>query len=135
MMMSSFQRQILRVLVVDDHELTRFTLKIALSEQENFNLVGIASNGQEAMTMFKKYLPEVVILDLQMPIMDGFTASEEMKRFAPSTQIIAYSSLESQQLDKNTSCIDAFCQKEANTEVLIELVNRLGQRAINHKSA
>ncbi|HBL10069.1 MAG TPA: two-component system response regulator, partial [Cyanobacteria bacterium UBA11162] len=69
--MLSCEKPIVRVLVVDDHELTRFCLKLALSTQKNIELVGMASNGQEAIEMVERYYPDVVILDLQMPVMDG----------------------------------------------------------------
>lgn len=121
----------LRVLVVDDHELTRFSLKLALSHQENIELVGLASNGQEAIQMVKRHHPDVIILDLQMPIMDGWSASTHIKHIDPKTQIIAYSSLEDQYFkdSSQTNCLDAFCKKEIATLELIALVRELGQRA------
>ncbi len=88
------QSSTLRVLVVDDHELTRFSLKLALSCQENIELVGLASNGREAIEMVHRHHPDVIILDLQMPIMDGWCASAYIKNIEPKTQIIAYSSQE-----------------------------------------
>ena len=105
---------ILRVLVVDDHELTRFSLKLALSCQENIELVGLASNGQEAIEMVERYHPDVIILDLQMPILDGWSASTQIKDINPNTQIIAYSSVEELKSKEigTTDSLDAFCQKE-----------------------
>ena len=121
----------LRVLVVDDHELTRFSLKLALSNQENIELVGLASNGQEAIELVKRHHPDVIILDLQMPVMDGWSASTHIKHIDPNTQIIAYSSLEDPNFKDNcqTDSLDAFCQKDTATPELIALVRELGQRA------
>lgn len=128
--MLSYQSTTLRVLVVDDHELTRFSLKLALSSQENIELVGLASNGQEAIQMVKRHHPDVIILDLQMPVMDGWSASTYIKDIDPKTQIIAYSSQEDPKLkDTSTSSsLDAFCKKDTATPELIKLVNELGQR-------
>ncbi len=128
--MLSYQSTTLRVLVVDDHELTRFSLKLALSSQENIELVGLASNGQEAIQMVKRYHPDVIILDLQMPVMDGWSASTHIKDIDPKTQIIAYSSQEDPKLkDTSTSgSLDAFCKKDTATPELIKLVKELGQR-------
>jgi chemotaxis response regulator CheB len=81
--MLSCQYPGLRVLVVDDHELTRFSLKLALSNQKNIELVGLASNGKEAIEMVERYHPDVIILDLQMPIMDGLSASTYIKSIEP----------------------------------------------------
>lgn len=135
--MLSYQRPDLRVLVVDDHELTRFSLKVALSRHKNLQLVGLADNGEEAIEMARNYLPDVIIIDVQMPLMDGVTASSQIKSFNPSTQIIVYSSLEEQQLENISKhpCIDSYCHKEADTEFLIDLINELGQEALSQKSA
>jgi len=128
--MLSCQPSTLRVLVVDDHELTRFSLKLALSRQENIELVGLASNGQEAIEMVERHHPDVIILDLQMPIMDGWSASIHIKDISPKTQIIAYSSLEDPKLKEvsQTNSLDAFCKKDTATPDLIKLVRELGQR-------
>ncbi len=124
----------LKVLVVDDHELTRFSLKLAFSRQDNIELVGLASNGKEAIEMVRRYHPDVIVLDLQMPIMDGWSASTQIKDIEPNTQIIAYSSLEDMKYheDSSTDSLDAFCQKDTATPELIALVRELGKRAINH---
>ena len=128
--MLSCEKPNVRVLIVDDHELTRFCLKLALSTQKNIELVGMASNGQEAIEMVERYYPDVVILDLQMPVMDGLTAAIEIKRLKPDIQLIAYSSYNEFQTesDKQSAKIDAFCRKEAATTELINLVNQLGKR-------
>jgi DNA-binding NarL/FixJ family response regulator len=129
--MLTCQRSVLRVLVVDDHELTRFSLKLALQNQKNIQLVGLASNGQEAIEMVERHHPDVIILDLQMPVMDGLSASTHIKNMEPKTQIIAYSSVEDPQVEvmTQTARIDAFCKKDAATQDLIALVKKLGERA------
>lgn len=128
--MLSYQCPPLRVLVVDDHELTRFSLKLALTNQKNIELVGLASNGKEAIEMVERHHPDVVILDLQMPVMDGLSASTHIKSLNPTTQIIAYSSVEDPQIEvmSQTAPIDVFCNKDTATKDLINLVKQLGQR-------
>ncbi|WP_071188267.1 response regulator transcription factor [Trichormus sp. NMC-1] len=123
----------LRVLVVDDHELTRISLKLALACQENIQVVGLASNGQEAIEMFKTLRPDVIVLDLHMPVMDGWSASSYIKSMSPNTQILAYSSIDEIHLQrtKAMSSFDDVCKKEASTTELIALVRQLGQRAGN----
>jgi len=120
-----------RVLVVDDHELTRFSLSLALRSQPDVDLIGLASNGQEAIEMVEGHQPDVVIIDLQMPVMDGLSASSHIKNIFPATKIIAYSSLEDPQTEVmvQTAKIDAFCKKDTDTDDLISLVRQLGQRA------
>ncbi|MBD0347218.1 MAG: response regulator transcription factor [Coleofasciculus sp. Co-bin14] len=128
--MLSYQHPAVRVLVVDDHELTRFSLKLALSSQKNIELVGLASNGKEAIDMVEQYRPDVVILDLQMPVMDGLSASSYIKSIEPNTHIIAYSSVEDPQIEvmSQTAPIDVFCKKDTATNDLINLVQQLGHQ-------
>src|SRR4028118_1192920 len=128
--MLSCQHPVLRVLVVDDHELTRFSLKLALSSQKNIELVGLASNGKEAVEMVERHHPDVIILDLQMPVMDGLSASSYIKSIEPNTQIIAYSSVDDPQIGvmSQTAPIDVFCKKDTATKDLINLVQQLGNR-------
>ncbi|MGA7932095.1 MAG: response regulator transcription factor [Kovacikia sp.] len=120
----------IRVLVVDDHELTRFSLSLALRSQEDLEMVGLADNGRQAINMVKQHYPDVVILDLQMPVMDGLSASIHIKAIHPEIQIIAYSSLEDPQTEVmiQTAQVDAFCKKDTATSDLIALVRQLGQR-------
>lgn len=131
--MLSCQNPILRVLVVDDHELTRFSLKLALSNQRDIELVGLASNGKEAIAMVERYRPDVVILDLQMPVMDGLSASSHIKGINPNTQIIAYSSVDDPQIEvmSQTARVDFFCKKDTATKDLINIVKELGSRSPN----
>lgn len=126
--MLSCKQSLVRVLVVDDHELTRFSLKLALSAQKNIELVGLASNGQEAIDVFKLKRPHVIVMDLQMPVLDGLSASKQIKEIDPSTQIIAYTSVEDPQTEVigQTAKIDAFCQKDTATKDLINLIQELG---------
>lgn len=130
-MLSCCDSSTLKVLVVDDHELTRLSLKFALSSHKNIELVGLACNGQEAIRMVEHYHPDVVILDLQMPVMDGWSASSCIKNIYPQAQIIAYSAVEEQQATAMNpkASVDAFCSKEAATHDLIELVKELGHRS------
>lgn len=134
--MLSCEPSTLRVLVVDDHELTRMTLQMVLSCQKNMQVVGLATNGQEAVDMVKRHQPDVIVLDLQMPVMDGWTASGKIKEIAPNTQIIAYSSVEDAKnvgINNDMGSWDVFCKKDVPTTELIALVRELGNG--NNESA
>ncbi|MFN6564664.1 MAG: response regulator transcription factor [Nostoc sp. ChiSLP01] len=133
MLMLSCEFSTLRVLVVDDHELTRLTLQLAFSCQENIQVVGLATNGQEAIEMVKRWQPDVIVLDLQMPVMDGWSASSQIKAISPNTQILAYSSVEDVNFQgtKKMSSFDDVCKKDVPTSELIDLVRQLGKRAVN----
>jgi DNA-binding NarL/FixJ family response regulator len=120
---------------VDDYELIRFSLKLALQRQPHIELVGLASNGQEAIDMVKLHRPDVVILDLQMPIVDGLSASTQIKNLYPQTQIVAYSSVKDPQVEVmvQTAQVDAFCEKEVPIQDLINVVTQLGRKASSQR--
>jgi DNA-binding NarL/FixJ family response regulator len=128
--MLTCERAAIRVLIVDDHELTRLSLSLALRSHDDLELVGLASNGQEAIDLVNQQHPDVIILDLQMPVMDGLSASTQIKSTNPNIQILAYSSLDDPQTEVmiQTAKIDAFCKKDTATADLIAMVRQLGQR-------
>ena len=114
----------LRVLVVDDHELTRCTLQLALSLQSCIDVVEVATNGKEAIAKVQNNEPDVVVMDLHMPIMDGWTASNAIKTKYPHIKIVAYSAVDGgkAQALSNGANIDAFCDKGACTRSLLEAI-------------
>lgn len=81
-----------RVLIVDDHAVVRQGLITFLELQDEIEVVGEASNGREALQKVKELEPDVVLMDLVMPIMDGLTAIKEVKQMRPETEVIALTS-------------------------------------------
>jgi DNA-binding NarL/FixJ family response regulator len=76
-----------QILVADDHQIVRQGLK-ALLEREGFEVVAEAANGQQALQMAEKLHPEVAVLDLAMPLLNGLDAAREMQRISPKTKTI-----------------------------------------------
>jgi DNA-binding NarL/FixJ family response regulator len=76
-----------RILLVDDHPLTREALS-SLLEQHGFDVVGQASDGEEAVALARELDPELVLLDLTMPGMDGLTALPLLREAAPNSEIV-----------------------------------------------
>ncbi|OAG28317.1 protein-glutamate methylesterase/protein-glutamine glutaminase [Thermodesulfatator autotrophicus] len=83
----------IRVLVVDDSPLVRRLISEALKADPEIELVGTASNGKEAIDKVRLLRPEVITLDIEMPVMDGLTALEKLKRLYPKVQVIMFSTL------------------------------------------
>jgi two-component system, NarL family, response regulator LiaR len=82
----------IRVMVVDDHELVRSGLEAILDVIDDFELVAQAESGEEAISLCEKLRPDVVLMDLVMPRMDGATATREILRRCPGTKILALTS-------------------------------------------
>jgi DNA-binding NarL/FixJ family response regulator len=77
----------IRVVLADDHQLVRQSLK-ALLEREGFQVAGEASDGQEALRLVPDVCPDVAILDISMPILNGLDAARELKKSSPRTKTI-----------------------------------------------
>jgi DNA-binding NarL/FixJ family response regulator len=78
---------VIRVLVADDHPVVRSGLSGVLSSLEGFDVVAVAADGREAVREAVLHHPDVVLMDLQMPQMDGFAAIRELARLAPSVRV------------------------------------------------
>jgi len=111
----------LKILIVDDHELTRLSLKLLLSKQPFVSSVIEAVNGNHALMQVEKYIPDLILMDLHMPVMDGWTASQKIRQLFPYIKIIAYSAVDSKHLQNllDQGVIDAFCDKATCSEEIL----------------
>lgn len=78
----------IRVLIVDDHELFRRGVSSLLAEHEPLEVVGEAGNGAEAIERARELMPDVVLMDIKMPGMDGLTAAKQLKAEMPYIRIM-----------------------------------------------
>ncbi|HEY5734217.1 MAG TPA: response regulator transcription factor [Gammaproteobacteria bacterium] len=83
---------LITILLVDDHEVVRQGVRAFLETHPEFDVVGEANNGIEAVTMVEEYVPDVVLMDLIMPGMDGVEATRLIKTVSPRTQIVVLTS-------------------------------------------
>jgi NarL family two-component system response regulator LiaR len=83
----------IRVLLADDHSVVRQGLRMFLSLDSDLEIVGEAANGSEAVQMAHALQPEVVLMDLLMPVMDGITAITHLRRDLPEIEIVALTSV------------------------------------------
>ncbi|MBX3239849.1 MAG: response regulator transcription factor [Chitinophagaceae bacterium] len=77
-----------KVIIADDHVLFRAGVKTALSAKKDIRLIGEADNGQQLLHLLKHLQPDVILLDIQMPIMDGIKTLPELKKSYPDVKII-----------------------------------------------
>jgi DNA-binding NarL/FixJ family response regulator len=82
-----------RVLITDDHGVVRQGLRMFLSLDPDFEVVGEASNGEEALAMARDLGPDVVLMDLLMPVMDGISATAKIRAELPDVEVIALTSV------------------------------------------
>jgi DNA-binding NarL/FixJ family response regulator len=79
---------VIRVLAVDDHPLLREGIAALISTEEDMELIGEASNGREALDLFRKFHPDITLMDLQMPEMNGIDAIGAIRGEFPDARII-----------------------------------------------
>lgn len=78
----------IKVLIADDQELIRESLSIVLSTHENIQIVGLAKNGYEVLEIIKTCVPDIILMDIRMPGMDGVTCVKQVKEKYPKIKII-----------------------------------------------
>lgn len=81
----------IRVVLADDHTVVRQGFRSLLEQDKSIDVVGEAENGRDAVLMVKKYLPDVVVLDISMPILNGVQATRQIRKFNPKIKILILS--------------------------------------------
>jgi len=83
----------IRVLIADDHAIVRQGLRMFLGTDPELEIIAEAGDGAEALQMALQYHPDVVLMDLLMPVMDGIQATAAIRRKAPDTEVVALTSV------------------------------------------
>jgi DNA-binding NarL/FixJ family response regulator len=119
----------IRIVVVDDHSLVRTGLEQWLSTHSDFQVVGVAADGQQAVDMVLDLLPDVVIMDVAMPVMDGISAMAAIAAQTTGVYIIALSTFHDQA--QINAALDAgavgYLLKDVNPEILVSGIRSVVQ--------
>ena len=121
-----------KVLIVDDHQVVRQGLRTFLELQEDIIVIGEAQDGRQAMELVRQLAPDVVLMDLVMPHMDGITATQQLRALGSTTKVIALTSFSED--DKVFPAIQAgaasYLLKDVSPDDLVEAI-----RAVHHGEA
>lgn len=90
-----------RILLADDHDVVRHGLRRLLEEHPNWTICGEATNGRDAVSMCLELMPDIVVLDVSMPELNGLEATRQILKARPTTEILVFTMHQSEQLARN----------------------------------
>jgi NarL family two-component system response regulator LiaR len=126
------EKEIIKVLIVDDHQVVRQGLRTFLELQADILVIGDAEDGRQAVEQVRKLEPDIVLMDLVMPHMDGISATQEIRTLGLSTKVIALTSFSED--DKVFPAIQAgaasYLLKDVSPDDLVDAI-----RAVHHGEA
>ena len=113
-----------RVLIVDDNPQVRQELRTLLPLAGDVEVVGEAADGQEALRLAQALQPEVVLMDLEMPVLDGYEATRQIKASSPSCRVVALTvhGYEAARQKASRSGVDVFLVKGGCVETLVQAI-------------
>jgi DNA-binding NarL/FixJ family response regulator len=116
-----------RLAIVDDHELARQSLQNILSDEDDIEIVGEAANGREALLLCARLRPDLILMDVRMPEMDGLAATKEVKERYPETSVMMLTMHENPDylLEALKAGAAGYVLKDAPQEEIIEAVRRV----------
>jgi DNA-binding NarL/FixJ family response regulator len=114
----------IRVLIVDDTEHVRQDLSTFLTLTGGIEIIGEADNGLEAVQLAETLCPQVVLMDLEMPVMDGYEATRQIKALQPSCRVVALTvhGEQTEQKKALAAGMDAFVIKGSPMETLMKAI-------------
>ncbi|MGG0521481.1 response regulator transcription factor [Priestia aryabhattai] len=117
----------IKILIADDHHVVRKGLVFFLQTQPDLEVVGEASNGEEAIKLATSLEPHIVLMDLSMPVLDGIEATKELKKQAPHIQVMILTSFSDQ--DHVIPALEAgasgYQLKESDPDELVAAIRKL----------
>jgi DNA-binding NarL/FixJ family response regulator len=110
---------VVRVLIADDHQLFATSLMSVLCEDERVEVVGIAENGAQAVELAAELEPDVILMDVRMPVMDGLEATRRIRQAHPAVQILLLTGTDAPiEPEVAASGARAFLRKESGVQEL-----------------
>jgi two-component system, NarL family, response regulator LiaR len=118
-------RPLIRVLLVEDHALMRRGMKGQFALEEGFVVVGEAVDGVQAVELAAQLAPDIVLMDIDLPVMDGITATQKIKSDRSDTRILALSAFDNdtQVMGMLAAGADGYCLKTIEWEQLLAVIH------------
>ena len=119
----------IRILIADDHEVVRRGLALVLNLEPGFRVIGEAHDGAEACALAERLLPDVVILDMKMPVLDGRAAAARIKERAPAVRVMMLSGAEIDEdvFDTIESGVDGYVLKDVSPDELSRAIRTVAE--------
>jgi two-component system response regulator NreC len=119
----------IKVLIVDDHTILRARLRVLLSAQEGIEVVGEAENGRQAVEQAQKLQPDVVLMDIAMPLLNGIDAAEQILRSRNCARILMLTMYESEEYIRRALAVGAsgYLLKDTDPETLVNAIRAVHQ--------
>ena len=116
-----------RILLVDDHAIVRSGIRNLLNASPEFVICGEAANGKEAIEQVLVLFPDVVLMDISMPIMNGIEATRQIRRLSPATKVVIVSMHDSEQIAERAKEAGAqgYFMKSGNFQELRQTILKL----------
>ena len=129
----------IKVLIVDDHALVRLGIKRLLEDTSDIEVVAEAQDGEEALAMVKLHRPDIILLDMKMPGIDGWEVIRRLKHSSAKSKIIAVSALSAEPLPSRVLQLGAmgYLSKESSIEEMTGAIRRVfrGERYLSAQLA
>ena len=118
-----------RILIVDDHGVMRAGLRSILSEESDLQVIGEAANGENALRLVGEFQPDITLMDIGMPGMDGIEITRRLKKISPQTQVLILTLYEDESLLREAIKAGAsgYVVKRAVEEELIAAIRAVSQ--------
>ncbi len=124
----------IKLAIADDYAVFREGLQVILSSDENMDVIIEADNGAELLAAMKNNVPDIVIMDYKMPVMDGMEATRQIKELYPSTKILVISMYEDPKFVAHliNNGADKYLLKNAEPEEIKQAIYNLAGPGINN---
>lgn len=118
-----------KVLLVEDHKMVRLGLSLVFENAEDISLIGEADNGKKGVELALKLNPDVVLMDIGLPEMDGIQATALIKKSNPNIKVLIFTSRESEDdvFDSLSAGADGYIMKGANEEQMISAIKAIAE--------